>query len=78
MVVGSDGYEPVLEVTLDTVTLTSSMDDYQLLSAESCSVRSEVCECDLNLTHIPSGSKHDAFPYQVERSKAMGLPDPSS
>lgn len=44
MFVGPDGYEPVLEVILDTVTLTSSMDDYQLLSAESCSVRSETCE----------------------------------
>ena len=50
MVIGSEGYEPVLEVILDTVTLTSSMNDYQLLSAESCSVRSEFCDYDL-ITH---------------------------
>lgn len=39
-----------MEVILDTVTLTSSMDDYQLLSAESCSVCSEMCEYGLVLT----------------------------
>ena len=47
MIVRSDGYEPILEVILDTVTLTSSMNDIQLLSAESCNVRPKKCECDL-------------------------------
>jgi len=66
MVIGPDGYEPVLEVILDTVTLTSSMDDYQLLSAESCSVCSEMCGYGLVLTCGLSGPEYDAFPYQVE------------
>jgi len=66
MVIGPDGYEPVLEVILDTVTLTSSMDDYQLLSAESCSVCPEMCGYGLVLTCSPSGPEYDAFPYQVE------------
>jgi hypothetical protein len=78
MVVGPDGYEPVLEVILDTVTLTSSMNDYQLLSAESCSVCYETCERDLVLTCSLSGSEYDAFPYQVGRSKTMGLQHSSS
>ena len=47
MIVRSDGYEPILEVILDTVTLTSSVNDIQLLSAESCNVWSEWRECDL-------------------------------
>ena len=47
MIVGSDGYEPVLEVILDTVTLTSSVNDIQLLSAESCNVWYGICEHDL-------------------------------
>jgi len=47
MIVRSDGYEPILEVILDTVTLTSSMNDIQLLSAESCNVWSKKRERDL-------------------------------
>jgi hypothetical protein len=39
MTAGPNGYEPLLEVHLDTVTLTSSLNDIRLLSAESCRVR---------------------------------------
>jgi hypothetical protein len=39
MVAGRDGYEPILEVHLDTITVTSSLNDIRLVSAESCRVR---------------------------------------
>jgi hypothetical protein len=67
MVIGSEGYEPVLEVILDTVTLTSSVNDYQLLSAESCSVHSESLEDGLVANAFLSGSKHNARSSPVER-----------
>jgi hypothetical protein len=38
MVVGSSGYQPVLDIHLDTVTVTSSLNDIRLLTAESCRV----------------------------------------
>lgn len=40
MVASKRGYEPILEVHLDTVTMTSSLNDIRLVSAESCRVRS--------------------------------------
>ncbi|KAF9033263.1 hypothetical protein BDZ89DRAFT_1063002 [Hymenopellis radicata] len=42
MIAGPKGYEPTLEVHLDTVAVTSSLNDIRLISAESCRVR-----CDL-------------------------------
>ncbi|KAK7053326.1 Macrophage colony-stimulating factor 1 receptor [Paramarasmius palmivorus] len=42
MVAGKDGYEPILEVHLDTVTVTSSLNDIRLVSAESCRVHCEL------------------------------------
>lgn len=42
MVAGSAGYEPTLEVHLDTVAITSSLNDIRLVSAESCRVRCEL------------------------------------
>ena len=39
MVTGPDGYKPLLEVHLDSVTVTSSLNDIRLLTAESCRVR---------------------------------------
>jgi len=38
MVVGPAGYEPLLEVHLDSVIVTSSLNDIRLLTAESCRV----------------------------------------
>ncbi|KAG1839020.1 hypothetical protein DFJ58DRAFT_813100 [Suillus subalutaceus] len=38
MVTGPDGYEPRLEVHLDTVSVTSSLNDIKLIEAESCRV----------------------------------------
>ena len=35
MVVGPSGYESVLEVHLDTLTVTSSLNDIRLVTAES-------------------------------------------
>jgi hypothetical protein len=39
MVVGPKGYEPLLEVHLDNIAVTSSLNDIRLLTAESCRVR---------------------------------------
>lgn len=39
MVASSAGYEPSLEIHLDTVSVTSSLNDIRLLEAESCRVR---------------------------------------
>lgn len=38
MIAGPVGYEPILEVHLDTVTVTSSLNDIRLVTAESCRV----------------------------------------
>lgn len=51
MVVGPGGYESTLEVHLDSVVLTSSLNDIQLISAESCRVCFKVlCSSYLLLT----------------------------
>jgi hypothetical protein len=47
MVAGPTGYEPQLEVHLDDVSVTSSLNDTKLLSSESC----RVC----HYCRIPSG-----------------------
>lgn len=39
MVASARGYEPTLNIHLDTVTVTSSLNDIRLLRAESCVVR---------------------------------------
>jgi hypothetical protein len=39
MVPGADGYDPVLEVHLDSVSLSSSLNDMRFVEAESCRVR---------------------------------------
>jgi hypothetical protein len=41
MVAGPTGYEPILEVHLDSITVTSSLNDICLVAAESC----RVCGC---------------------------------
>lgn len=38
MVTGPAGYRPVLEVHLDTVVITSSLNDIQMVTSESCRV----------------------------------------
>ncbi|KAK7057149.1 hypothetical protein R3P38DRAFT_1162521 [Favolaschia claudopus] len=42
MVAKATGYESVLEVHLDTVEVTSSLNDIRLVSAESCRIRGEL------------------------------------
>ncbi|EEB91632.1 hypothetical protein MPER_09982, partial [Moniliophthora perniciosa FA553] len=42
MIAGTDGYEPILEVHLDTITVTSSLNDIRLVSAETCRVHCEL------------------------------------
>ncbi|KAF7315604.1 hypothetical protein MIND_00075800 [Mycena indigotica] len=42
MIAGPAGYESVLEVHLDTVAVTSSLNDIQLVSAESCRIRGDL------------------------------------
>ena len=38
MVAGPEGYDPLLEVHLDTVVVSTSLNDIRLLRAESCRV----------------------------------------
>lgn len=38
MVIGPKGYEPLLEVHLDSLVVTSSLNDIRLINAESCRV----------------------------------------
>ncbi|KAF8633289.1 hypothetical protein AX17_004464 [Amanita inopinata Kibby_2008] len=42
MVVDRDGYESTLEVHLDAITVTSSLNDIRLIQAETCRVRCEM------------------------------------
>ena len=42
MIATERGYEPSLNVHLDTVTVTSSLNDIRLITAESCVVRCEL------------------------------------
>lgn len=42
MVVQPTGYQPSLEVHLDTVTVTSSLNDIRLVTAESCRLRGQL------------------------------------
>ncbi|KAG6903050.1 hypothetical protein C0995_007483 [Termitomyces sp. Mi166 len=42
MVTGPAGYRPVLEVHLDTVVVTSSLNDIQMVTSESCRIHCEM------------------------------------
>ncbi|THU95661.1 hypothetical protein K435DRAFT_829044 [Dendrothele bispora CBS 962.96] len=42
MIADSNGYVPILEVHLDTITVTSSLNDIRLINAESCRVHCEL------------------------------------
>ncbi|KAG6832605.1 hypothetical protein H0H92_014441 [Tricholoma furcatifolium] len=42
MVASSSGYRPVLEVHLDTVVITSSLNDMQMVTSESCRIHCEM------------------------------------
>ncbi|KAG7098617.1 hypothetical protein E1B28_000539 [Marasmius oreades] len=42
MVAGPNGYEPILEVHLDTMTLTSSLNDIRLITSETCRIHCEM------------------------------------
>ncbi len=39
MIASSCGYEPTLEVHIDTLVVTSSLNDIELVTSESCRVR---------------------------------------
>lgn len=39
MVVGPSGYESTFEIHLDTISITSSLNDMRIITAESCRVR---------------------------------------
>ncbi|GJE95456.1 hypothetical protein PsYK624_116400 [Phanerochaete sordida] len=42
MIATAQGYEPTLHVHLDTLTITSSLNDIRVLTAESCVIRAEL------------------------------------
>lgn len=44
MTASAQGYVSLLEVHLDTVTVTSSLNDIRLLTAETCRVRAIVLQ----------------------------------
>ena len=54
MVATARGYEPTLHVHLDTVTMTSSLNDIRVLTAESCVVSrcSTVCHAQLKSLQV--------------------------
>ncbi|KAJ8503140.1 hypothetical protein ONZ45_g11120 [Pleurotus djamor] len=58
MVVGLEGYSPLLEIHLDTVEVTSSLNDIRLITSESCRIHGE----------MPSPLKWDA-----ERKWSFGV-----
>lgn len=49
MVVGPQGYEPLLEVHLDSIVVTSSLNDIHLLTAETCRVSTKLAH---HLRHL--------------------------
>lgn len=60
MVVGATGYESTLEVHLDTIAITSSLNDIRLISAESA----RVSLLASHSMHISQHSRRFAVSYQ--------------
>ncbi|THH20420.1 hypothetical protein EW146_g951 [Bondarzewia mesenterica] len=58
MVAGPDGYEPLLEVHLDTVVVSTSLNDIRLLMAESCRVQ---------------GGMHNPLKWNTDRLWRFGI-----
>lgn len=56
MVVGAAGYESILEVHIDTIAVTSSLNDIRLVTAESCRVRALIT-CFLLCTDFTQGAR---------------------
>jgi hypothetical protein len=53
MIAGPKGYEPHVDLCLDTFTITSNVNDIRLLAAETCHVRDAfVAQLFLTLTGI--------------------------
>ncbi len=71
MIAGPKGYEPTLEVHLDTVAVTSSLNDIRLISAESC----RVCLLDASTVSSPytnAGSLRSSITFEMECPEDMG------
>lgn len=67
-VAGPSGYEPILEVHLDTVSVTSSLNDIRLVTAESCRVSvSTGVHLVLFLKCLSLGTRTNANPVGLER-----------
>lgn len=62
-VAASTGYDPILEVHLDTVTVTSSLNDIRLVHADSCRVSAKAINLNID-------SQHATFPHSGTRPDA--------
>lgn len=71
MIASLRGYEPLTEVHLDTVTVTSSLNDIRLLSAESCRVSVAICS-KFPATEFLVGALRIALSPEMERGAAVG------
>ena len=79
MIASSKGYLSMLEVHLDTVTVTSSLNDIRLLTAETCRVRFHLEFVIIASLTFSIDSKQSPIAAQVERYKTMDVCDiPSS
>lgn len=74
MVASATGFHPLLEVHLDTLTVTSSLNDMRLLIAQSCRVRhASSILCILLTTARYSGPLSVAHPAEVEWRASMDV-----
>jgi hypothetical protein len=71
MVAGARGYEALSEVHLDTVTMTSSLNDIRLLSAESCRVSEGFMTLMFSSRTGGADTLRTAFTPSVERGATM-------
>lgn len=70
MVADAQGYHPLLEVDLDSVTVSSSLNDIRLLTARSCKVSRCGCQdttVSLPYVDIRPGFRGDAISIEMGR-----------
>ena len=74
MVADTQGYHPLLEVHLDSVTVSSSLNDIRVLTTESC----RVSGCKRQNTRVRADDLLDfgraAVPTEMERQPPVGIP----
>jgi hypothetical protein len=74
MVADTHGYHPLLDVYLDRVTVSSSLNDVRLLTTRCCKVSG--CKChDIGICSScrHAGFREDAVPVEMGRSSPVGI-----